>query len=278
MYTQIINKLGLSRVQSEILNSLLSTGPDKASNIAKKIKRPRGVAYKGLEELINLKLVLRSENQKKVSIYSAEHPSYLESVIEQKEKRVKKERQEFINSLPDLISAYNLVSNKPGVRFYEGEEGVKKVLSDTLFSNPEKKLCTFSDVASYATYLSEWNTEYYAVQRKKMGVYEKVIIPNNSKALEYMKNYKSNDITEILFVDHKTYPFATEINIYNNKVSFVSFSPDFMVGVMIENKEISQTLLSIFNFVWNFGEQYLQKDQPKWADPKKTIKKEDKKK
>jgi predicted transcriptional regulator len=121
MYTQVINKLGLSRVQSEILNSLLINGPDKASNIAKKIKRPLGVAYKGLEELINLKLVLRSENQKKVSIYSAEHPSYLESVIEQKERRVKKERQEFINNLPDLISAYNLVSNKPGVRFYEGE-------------------------------------------------------------------------------------------------------------------------------------------------------------
>ena len=79
-----------------------------------------------------------------------------------------------------------------------------------------------------------------------------------------MKDYKSNEVTDILFVDHKTYPFATEINIYNNKVSFVTFSPDFMVGVIIENKEIYKTLLSVFNFVWNFGKQNLAESQPEW--------------
>ena len=264
MYEKIINNLGLSKVQAEIFDSLLINGADKASNIAKKIKRPRGVAYKGLDELVSMKLVIKNENKKGITVFSAEHPSHLETILDQKEKEFKLSRQEFLNNLPDLVSAYSLVSNKPGVRFYEGETGVKKVLEDTLLSNPEKKIYAFSDVASYANYLSDWNTNYYAPQRKKLGIVEKVIIPNNTQALDYMKDYKSNEVTDILFVDYKTYPFATEINIYNNKVSFVTFSPDFMVGVIIENKEIYQTLLSVFNFMWEFGKKYLKDSQPSW--------------
>lgn len=271
MYTKIINKLGLSLVQSELLNSLLTLGPDKASNLAKKTKRPRGVAYKGLEELINLKLVSKTENLKKITIYSAEHPSYLENIIEQREKDLKREKDEFFNNLPDLVSAFNLISNKPGVRFYEGEEGVKKVLMDTLTSNPEKKLYTFSDVASYADYLGEWNTNHYAVQRKKLNVYEEVIIPDNKKALDYMKGYKSNDITDIIFIDHKSYPFSTEINIYNNKVSFVTFRPDFMIGVIIENEDIFKSFLSIFKFIWDSGKKHPKENQPDWTGNLKDL-------
>ncbi|MFA6995352.1 MAG: helix-turn-helix domain-containing protein [Patescibacteria group bacterium] len=268
MFEKTLHNLGLSQVQAEILDSLLNQGADKASSIAKKIKRPRGVAYKGLDELMRLSLVTKTEETKGIAIFSAEHPSRLEAIADQKAKDALKYKEEFISTLPDLVSAFNLVSNKPGVRFYEGEEGVKKVLEDNLLSNPEKKLYTFSDVASYATYLSDWNTNYYAPKRKKLGVFERVIIPNNTRALEYMKDYKSNEVTDILFIDHKSYPFATEINIYNNKVSFVTFSPDFMVGVIIDNKEIFETLLSIFNFFWTFGKNNLAASQPDWLKQK----------
>ena len=270
MNEKMLLGLGLTKVQSEIFNCLLQNGPKKASDIAKITKRPRGVAYKGLEELIDLSLVLKKEGKLGVALFNAEHPSNLEKVLERREKELNKIKKEFSASLPDLISSFNLVSNKPGVRFYEGEEGVKKVLEDTLISNPDKKLFTFSDVASYASYLSDWNTNYYAPKRKKLGIYEKVIIPNNAGALNYMKNYKSNEVTDILFIDHKTYPFATEINIYNNKVSFITFSPDFMIGVIVENKEIYKTLLSIFNFIWNFGKNNLADSQPECL--KKQIK------
>jgi len=270
MNEKILLELGLSKVQSEIFTCLLQNGPKKASDIAKITKRPRGVAYKGLEELIDLGLAAKKENKLGVALFAAEHPANLEKVVEQREKEFNKTKKEFISYLPDFISAYNLASNKPGVRFYEGEDGVKKVLEDTLTGNPDKKLFTFSDVASYATHLSEWNTGYYAPKRKKLGVYEQVIIPDNAQALNYMKNYQSNEVTDILFIDHKKYPFATEINIYSNKVSFVTFAPDFMIGVIVENKEIYTTFLSIFNFIWEFGKNNLISSQPGWH--KKRIK------
>lgn len=271
MNEKILLGLGLTKVQSEILDCLLQNGPKKASDVAKITKRPRGVAYKGLEELIDLGLAIKKEGKLGVTMFAAEHPSNLAGVLERREKELEKVKKSFAASLPDLVSAFNLISNKPGVRFYEGEEGVKKVLEDTLISNPDKKLYTFSDVASYATYLSDWNTNYYAPKRKKLGVYEKVIIPDNTRALNYMRGYKSNDVTDTLFIDHKAYPFATEINIYNNKVSFVTFSPDFMVGIIMENKEIYKTLLSIFNFIWDFGKKNLIDSQPDWLKPTPMV-------
>lgn len=276
MDQKMLLKLGLTKVQSELLLALLENGSQKASNLAKITKRPRGVAYKGLEELIDLSLVNKQIAKNGLTLFKAEHPSRLEKILASKEKDLSKTKEEFLNSLPDFISAYNLISNKPGVKFYEGEEGIKKVLEDTLLNNPDKKLYTFSDVASYATYLSDWNTNYYAPKRKKLAVYEQVIIPNNKKALSYMKGYQSNDVTDILFIDYKDYPFATEINIYNNRVSFVTFAPDFMVGVIMENESIYQTFLSIFNFCWNFGKKHLSDSQPDWLkeDKKKTTKPE----
>ena len=35
-------------------------------------------------------------------------------------------------ALPALISDYNLVSGKPGIRFFEGVEGLKKIYEDVL--------------------------------------------------------------------------------------------------------------------------------------------------
>ena len=115
------------------------------------------------------------------------------------------------------------------------------MLNDTILNNQGKQLLTFSDVAGYANYLKQWNAEYYAPKRKELGIYEKVIIPDNKAALDYMRNYKANEVTDIIFIDHALFPFSTEINIYDNKVSFVTFSERGHVGVILENKEIAQT-------------------------------------
>lgn len=253
MYTQIINKLGLSRVQSEILNSLLSTGPDKASNIAKKIKRPRGVTYKGLEELIALKLVLKADDKKKVSIYSAEHPSYLESVIEQKERRIKKERQEFINNLPDLISAYNLVSNKPGVRFYEGEGGVKKVLDETL--NTKGEVLTYLDIEIVEKHFKEINDKYVK-ERERKNISKRLLVIENDFSKKLFKKWSEKNpnffkITDLKMVKTPISKVEGTIQIYDNKIGLITVSNDNLVSIIIEDARINKLFKSIFEALYS---------------------------
>jgi sugar-specific transcriptional regulator TrmB len=246
MYIKIINKLGLSLVQSELLNALLTSGSDKASNLAKKTKRPRGVAYKGLEELISLKLVSKLDDNKKVSIYSAEHPSYLENIIEQREKDLKREKQEFINNLPELISAYNLVSNKPGFKFYEGESGIIKSLEDTL--NSSEEIYTLADLEAVEKNVKEINKEYVK-KRNKNKKKKKVIVADTTFNRNYLKKVEDDNI-EYRFLPKEFYNFNSGVQIYDNKVSYQIISSDKKMAIVIEDENIYKMNRLLFEYIW----------------------------
>lgn len=267
MYEQQLQQSGLSANQAAIYEALLKTGLTKAAQIIKTTGLKRGLVYKTLEELAKLGLAIKKDAPGKVSAFEPAHPKILKELIEKQEARIKNAAQALEAGLGQLISEFNLVSGKPGVRFYEGLDGIKAVLEDTLTSNPQKNLLVFSDAAGYATYLLDWNTEYYAPKRKRLQIYEKVIIPNTAKALEWLKGYKAVEVTEMLFVEANLFPFATEINIYNNKVSFITFSEKTHIGVIIDNKEIHDTFKSVFNLVWTTGRQQFKNLQPSWSPP-----------
>ena len=80
-YTKLLKNIGLTPVQSEIMAFLFTTNNEKASTIAKKINRPRGVVYNSLDELLDLELVIKKDSVNRVSTFSAEHPPNLMSFL-----------------------------------------------------------------------------------------------------------------------------------------------------------------------------------------------------
>jgi HTH-type transcriptional regulator, sugar sensing transcriptional regulator len=262
MYKDIFTSLGLSVNESIIYEHLLKSGETTAGEIIKKAPLKRGVIYNVLEDLKTKGLISEKKiipkggkGKTKVSHFAPNHPERLREFLEEEKNKLKKAESTLQANLPSIISDFNLISGKPGVRFFEGIEGVKKVIADTLINNTKKELATFSDVASYMKYLKSWNMNFYAPKRREASIFERVIIPDNPKAVDYMKEYtknpESDKLTEILFIDHKSYPFETEINIYENKVSFVTFSEKSHIGLIIENKEIFNSLSSSFNLIWS---------------------------
>jgi sugar-specific transcriptional regulator TrmB len=247
MFTETLHNLGLSQVQAEILDSLLAFGPDKASNIAKKIKRPRGVAYKGLDELARLNLVTKTEATKGIAVFAAEHPARLEDIAEQKEKEAIKYKQEFIGTLPDLVSAYNLVSNKPGVRFYEGEEGIEKSLNDTLDSRTT--IYTFADIEAVEKNVKTIN-DTYSEKREKTGVKKKIIVADTSFNRNFFKDF-NNELTEFRFLPREFYSFNSGVQIYDNKVSYQVISAETKMAVVIADQNIYLMNKLLFEYIWN---------------------------
>ncbi|MFA6587934.1 MAG: helix-turn-helix domain-containing protein [Patescibacteria group bacterium] len=258
-----LTQIGLSEKEAVVYEALLSLGKVNMGKLLPKTPYKRGNTYDILKDLTHKGLVTETEERGK-KVFMVEPPDRFKILLEEQEKLIQQQDRILKTSFNSIASAYRLAMNKPGVRFFEGLDGIKEVLEDTLIDNKEKKLLTFSDVAGYAKYLKDWNTNYYAPKRKKLQIFEKVIIPDNAQALDYMKGYQANELTEIIFIDHTLYPFATEINIYENKASFVTFSEKNHVGVIVENNEIYSMLASIFNFCWALGNKYCQDKQPDW--------------
>jgi sugar-specific transcriptional regulator TrmB len=246
MNEKILLGLGLSKVQSEIFSCLLQHGPKKASDIAKITKRPRGVAYKGLEELINLGLVLKKESKLGVSLFTVEHPSNLEKVLEKREKELEKTKKEFAASLPDFVSAFNLVSNKPGVRFYEGEEGIEKSLNDTL--NSKTVIYTFADIEAVEKNVKKIN-DIYSKKRERTNIKKRLIVADTSFNRNFLKNF-SSETTEFRFLPKSFYSFSSGVQIYDNKVSYQVISTENKMAIIIEDKNVYQMNKLLFEYIW----------------------------
>jgi len=250
MNEKILLGLGLTKVQAETLDCLLQNGPQKASDIAKKTKRPRGVAYKGLEELITLGLAVKKEAKSGIAVFAAEHPSNLEKVLDQKEKDLDKTKSALAASLPDLVSAFNLASNKPGVRFYEGEEGIKKVLDDTLKSKTDIYMILNKEALATEEEFNRINSEY-KIKREKIGVIKKIMrigVPP-VQAEKTSEDYKK--ITDIRYLDKESSPFKASIQIYDNKISYQVTSQDKMISIIIDDKNIYELHKFLFESLWS---------------------------
>ncbi len=242
-------RAGLTGTQAEVFAVLLEGGEEKASVIGKKSKRPRGVAYKALEELVALGLVSKEEKGGGVATFRPEHPSVLETLFEEREKALQKERAQFASSLPELVSLYNLSTQKPGVTYFEGEEGIERILADGLTSQTE--ICMYGDVETSMKYASEINTRYGA-KRKKLGIKKKTIVPDTPFARKFFKEYNT-EITEVRFVPKQFFPLATPstLEIYDGKLAYVTVNETTKMGVLLHDPNMFVLHKQLFEFAWS---------------------------
>ena len=246
MYKDIFTQIGLNPNEAIIYEYLLKNGESPAGIIIKKTPIKRGVVYNTLADLGKKGLILQ-KNRQKIAYFRPEHPEKLRSYIENKENEVSKAKNTLEGNIPQIISDFNLSSNKPGIRFFEGREGIKKVLADTLTS--KELVYTFTDIEALTKYMEKENTDH-AAARKKVGLKKKIIFLDSPFAREYLKNYYPT-VTEFKLIDNKLYPFfGTVVEIYDNKVAYISLSEKDIISMIINDKNIYQFHRSVFEFIW----------------------------
>lgn len=258
MNKEILLKTGLTQVQAEIYNFLIENGNHKASDIGKKIKRPRGVAYKGLEELIELELVEKIET-KKITQFRAEHPSKLEKLMAEREKTVHQDKKNLLSALPSLISSFNLLNNKPGVRYFEGKQGVMGVLNHIADNfKPNTEIVSFVKVLS-VDFEQELNSAFtnFIKKRHEMLVKTRVLAINTVEGKKLQKN-DAQSLRETRLVDIKNLPLdfpGGEIFIYENEIYAVMMEKNTFFAFTVQNISITQLLKAFFESEWELLER-----------------------
>jgi len=255
MKNNILKKAGLTDVQSEIYSFLLENGEFKASEVAKKIKRPRGVVYKGLDELISLKLVEKTED-KGITRFQADHPGNLEKILEEKEKSTIREindkknklaldKKSLTSAMPEFVSMFNLSRSKPGVRFFEGIEGIEYILNDTLTSKSE--IYTYADTSDTNDEIIKLN-DSYVKQRISQGIAKKIITLESNRPANQPQE---DTLTKTKYIKNEIPPFKTAMQIYDGKISYQTLNNNEMIAVLIEDKNIYSFHKNFFEYLWN---------------------------
>ncbi|MFA5776966.1 MAG: helix-turn-helix domain-containing protein [Parcubacteria group bacterium] len=246
MYEQSLIQIGLNYTQSLVYEILIKNGSLSARKIVTKTPFKRGLVYKTLDDLLKLEVIEKTEPEHSIAIFQAKHPLSLRNLAEKREQKAKDAKLALDGMISSIISDYNLVSGRPGVLFYEGLDGIKKVLDDSLESKTE--ICTYADMEVVVKYIDKINREYVK-KRGKLGLKKKVIMLDNDFARKYMKNYY-NEVTEVRFIDYKLFSFSPLMEIYDNTVSYVTLEEKNKIGVIVKNKEIYQMHKSLFEFNW----------------------------
>ncbi|MBI4232004.1 hypothetical protein HY605_02125 [Candidatus Peregrinibacteria bacterium] len=138
--------------------------------------------------------------------------------------------------------------NHPRVRYFEGLEGIKTIYADTLSSGTE--ILNYSNSAEIRQYWPNYDKEYVS-ERAKKNIYLRGICPKD-KAGETVKLQDKKYLREFRLIPSEQFNFTNEINIYDDKVSIISFK-DELIGMIIESHEISNSQRAIFNMCWQFA-------------------------
>ncbi|MDD2758052.1 MAG: helix-turn-helix domain-containing protein [Patescibacteria group bacterium] len=247
MYENILTQTGLSAKEALIYELLLQKGEQKATQIAAESGLKRSLAYKVLADLEAKGLVQKNEPEGKVAGFIASHPNKLRDFVEEREQAALSAKNAIDGVLPNLLSSFNLAAGRPGVRFFEGEDGIKKVWWDTLAQTGE--VLTMGDVEFTIHEFSKLN-DLYLKERKAKKIIKR-IISNDSAFNRNMTTDYDSELTKFKFLTAAPISFSsTLLQIYAGKISFTTLSSKSLIGVIIEDKIIYEMFRSLFEYLW----------------------------
>jgi sugar-specific transcriptional regulator TrmB len=233
--TQTLTNLGFSANEAKVYLAALEMGVSSAQEIAKKAKLKRTTAYSILQNLANRGVVIVSKEKGK-NRFVAENPQNIVKQFAEYQKNLEK-------ALPQLEAIYNKKEIKPKVLFFEGKEGIKKIYLDTIKEKP-KIILEFNTTEIFKTFPG-FPMEYLGM-RKTNNIRAKRIA-SGIRWQEHAKKDKE-EISETKILPREEFDIPIEINIYNNKVAFMSYSDEF--GLIIESEGIAKSMKAIYDLFW----------------------------
>lgn len=245
-----MQKLGLNEKEVKVYLAALELGYSSAQNIAKKAGINRATTYFIIEGLTKKGLMTEMEKDKK-TFFAADDPKGLKTIIDKKTKEIDEIKNTFSEILPQLESIYNLATEKPKIRYYDGFEGIK-IMRLEFLEVAKKEILGFLSVDQLFKYFPAHEEEYTA-KRIKKGIKSKLIYTNLSGPIKNATN--SEFLREAKYVPTDKFNFTSDISIYGDRISMI-FLKEKLGGVIIESKELADMMRAIFELAWEGAERY----------------------
>ncbi len=239
-----LEKFGFTTKEAKIYLTLLELGTVTVSSIAKKSSINRSTSYVILDKLSKNGLVSISEKSG-IKLYTAVSPDRLISIAEDSIKKYSELAQVAKKIQPELKSLYVGIGPKPKFQFFEGAEGLRTAYDDSLTST--ETIRSFASVKNIHELILGYFPDYYQ-RRLLKKIKTRTIFPDTLHAKSRIRR-DNEELRKSVLVSSKKYGFTPEINIYDNKVVFMSLIEKF--AVIIESAEIADSLKKIFELSWS---------------------------
>lgn len=244
MYSEILEKLGLSANEAKIYELLLLRGESKASDLVPESGLGRGNVYNLLTSLVStgLATVTAGKQQR----YRASEPTKLVKLLQAKRVETDRLEAEFKQELPKLTSTFNLTTGRPAIQVFEGYEGVEEVLFDSLTA--ADGIMTYLDLSALTGEFAEINKRYLR-RRIAKQVPKRIIVADLPETRAFFSQ-QNTPYTQVAFAKDFPTGFKTAMEIYGNKVTYMTMSAERQISLMIEDPYIASMHRAQFDYLW----------------------------
>lgn len=247
MDIEILTQAGLSEVQAKIYLYLVKYGQSTPTEVAKGISENRTTVYSALERLVKLGIVTQKDRGK-ISAYTPNHPSVLESIVEKRLRSVARQSRNLESNLPSLINYYNEHQYQPGVTTFYGQEGIELIRKKVL----NTKQTVYFIRSPYDEKADKDSLEKFKKARVAAGISSENITPS-----EYT-NYSDEEARKWgltrTFLPPDEYHSPVQIEIFGDNVAFMNYNREGM-STLIESPEIAEAMRQFFLF----AKKYIRK-------------------
>jgi sugar-specific transcriptional regulator TrmB len=244
-YRQSLIESGLTASQAAIYETLVQKGAMPASKVALEAGLGRPLAYKVLDELSDLGLVEKQDAPHAVARFIAAHPIKLKEMADKRFEQAQNARQSLDGALSRLISDFNLQSGKPGIRFFEGKDGIKECIGDALTSRTD--IYSYVDIDAVEREIPDVSRDF-AKARQRLGLKKKNIGIDTPENRAEIEGYYQ-DVTEERLIKWPAESFGTVMQIYDGRVSYFTLTPP-MIGIIIADPHIYLMHKMLFEVMW----------------------------
>ncbi len=239
----LLVEAGLESSSTEIYLILAQKGELTVSELIKDTSLSRTTVHSALMDLLVKELVLyRKEGRN--AYYKPAHPSGLMRLLEEKKRQQSQFEASFQEGLGSLAGMFNLANNRPGVRFYEGKEGVIEAYEEILTLGAPIE--SIEDKGEMAEFIPEYFPKFIQ-KRIQKKIFNKVVVPSSNTI-----NVNSpEEFRETRSIDVAQFPFSMDIKICGNTVLLVTLKQKQAIAIRIDDPLIAENFKILFQFLWN---------------------------
>ena len=237
-----LQKIGLSEKEASVYLATLRLGKSSVQAIAKEAKINRGTTYNIINSLAK-KGLMSSYQESKKQYFFAESPDQLELLFKQQLEEIEHNRKRLKELLPEMKQMDNKEKDKPVVRYFEGKNGIRAMVEDMFNVKKGTEVLMIYPYDEMSKNFSD--NELLSWRKKRISRDIKVKAFYTRKGDEGINS--QNSVSKKLSIEE--FVVESDIAVYENRVRMASFG-DKSVGIIIENKNIAETLKTLFKLAW----------------------------
>jgi hypothetical protein len=189
--------------------------------------------------LERLGLAQKDESDKKIKYWAKNPNALLQHVVDEKEEAELKAKK-LQSSIPALVNDFLKYNEQPGVRFFQGKEGIKQVYDDILEEHEDVLVIRSPQDNKF---LPESFYNEYQNRRAKLGIKTQIITSKTSTKQRDLELKKCRTV-----ISTEQYNAPVEYDIYGDKVAILSFDKE-AVGMIIESPQIAKSMKQLFELL-----------------------------